>query len=122
MSMILFVLTIVGQLIFSSCRKPYPACDVENPIKELPWLVDLIDGFERDAKKGYLINAKIYQSTYNDGTCFILELCIDCYDGGYLITNCEGETLCSVGGYADGADCVQYNINFDNKKLIWKSK
>jgi hypothetical protein len=117
----LVVLTLLSQIIlFSSCRKPYSACDVKNPLTNLPWLKELIDGIESDAQAGFSRHVKIYQCTYKDGIGFLIAPCVGCPDAGYSFRNCEGEVLCGGGGI-DGKDtCSEFSIK--NKKLIYNYK
>ena len=112
---ILVVLVLLCQ--FSSCRKPYPACDVKNPLTDLPWLKELTDSYEKGAQP---FHVKIYQSTYRDGACFLLDLHVGSPDNYLWVRNCDGETVCYHHYYGD---CWgKYNIDFDNKKLIWNKK
>jgi len=109
---------------FSGCKEKTPiqtVCGVENPLTDLPWLKDLIDGFEKDAEAGYKNHVRIYQCTYKDGIGFLLEPCVGCPDAGYIFQNCEGVTLCSGGGFLGGYNCPELNIDFVNKILIWET-
>ena len=86
-------------------------------MNDLLWLKKI----KKDAKQHpKLYCVKIYQCSYKDGTCFLIEPnCKNCNDIGTKIANCEGEILCIFGGY-DGALCTELNVDFDNMKLIWK--
>jgi len=115
----LMAFTFILTACFSSCRKSYPACDVKKPLTDLPWLKELVDKYEKGTKEPRVV---IYQCTYRDGICFLLDFSVDCYDGGYSLINCEGNLLCSVYAGYDASSCVEYKIDFKNKKFIWKSK
>ncbi|MDR3062170.1 MAG: hypothetical protein LBU57_08675 [Dysgonamonadaceae bacterium] len=93
-------------------------CNVENPLTDLPWLKKFID----ESKQGHQVSRmKIYQSSYDDGKIgFLIDICEGCPDAGLLLTNCEGENLCVLGGLA-GDLCTDFKIDFENKKLIWKN-
>jgi hypothetical protein len=93
--------------------------EVENPLTDLPWLKEIIDGIEKDAEAGYKQHARIYQCTYINGTGFLLELCVGCPDSGYWLKSYEGESLCIMYGLA-GDPCQELNVDFENKKLIWE--
>jgi len=95
------------------------SCEFENPLTDLPWLKEIIDGIEKDAEAGHKQHAKIYQCTYTDGIGFLLELCVGCPDFGYWLRSCEGESLCTIYGHA-GDPCQELNVDFENKKLIWE--
>jgi hypothetical protein len=116
-----FLLTLLALSMGIACSKdePSPVLPVENPLTDLPWLKEIIDGIEKDAEAGYKQHAKIYQCTYIDGTGFLLELCVGCPDFGYWLRSCEGESLCIMYGYA-GDPCQELNVDFENKILIWE--
>ncbi|GHV09390.1 hypothetical protein FACS1894160_4940 [Bacteroidia bacterium] len=97
-------------------------CNVDNPLTDLPWLKTFVDGCERDAAAGYPPHARIYQCTYRDGIGFLLDICVDCPDAGLWLRSCDGESLCIFGGLA-GNTCpeLEFNVDFENKKLIWES-
>jgi hypothetical protein len=100
-------------------------CDVENPLTDLLWLKEITDGFELDTKVwGYAMRARIYQCTYKDGIGFLLEMCVGCSNNPfypeYSFRNCEGVVLCEEGRrYSEENNCTEFNIDFQNKKLIW---
>jgi hypothetical protein len=98
---------------------PQKVCNVDNPLTDLPWLKEIIDGFEKDAGAGYKGHARIYQCNYKNGVGFLLEMCVGCPDAGYWLRSCEGESLCIIGGFA-GDRCTEFDVDFENKKLIWE--
>ena len=95
------------------------SCEFDNPLTDLPWLKEIVDGIEKDAEAGYKQHARIYQCTYTDGTGFLLELHIGYPDSGYWLKSCKGESLCIMWGHA-GDPCTKYNVDFENKNLIWE--
>ena len=96
-------------------------CEFENPLTDLPWLKVIVDGFENDAiVSGYNPHACIYQCAYKDGIGFLLEMCVGCPDAGYSFRNCEGDVLCGGGGHSGEDNCLEFNIDIKNKRLIWE--
>jgi len=94
-------------------------CNVDNPLTDLPWLKEFINRLEQDVEAGFSHNARIYQCAYRDGVGFLLDICVGCPDAGYWLRNCEGESLCVMYGYA-GDKCVEFNVDLENKILIWE--
>ena len=95
--------------------------DFENPLTDLPWLKGIVDEFEKDAEAmGYNSHARIYQCAYRDGIGFLLEMCVDCPDAGYSFRSCEGVVLCGGGGHSGEDNCSEFDIDIENKKLIWE--
>lgn len=95
-------------------------CIFDNPLTDLPWLKEYIDALEFVVAMGESEYVRIYQCTYIDGIGFLL-CCVDCIDGGFDLMNCKGEYLCTLGGWgALHYPCTEFNINFENKQLIWE--
>ena len=88
-------------------------CEFDNPLTDLPWLKDIIDVWKQN---GW--HSIIYQCTYKDGIGFLMEPCVGCPDVGYNFVNCEGVVLCSGGGFLGKDNCSEFNIDFENRKLI----
>ena len=97
------------------------ACNVDNPLTDLPWLKEMVDGVEKDIEAGYKRHARIYLCTYKDGTGFLLEMCVACPDAGYSFVNCEGVVLCGGGGITGIDNCPEFNIDYENKELLWEA-
>jgi len=116
-------LILSGLFLVAGCKKDAPknitGCNVDNPLTDLPWLKEIIDGLEKDSESGYKHHARIYQCYYKDGIGFLLELCVGCPDFGYWLKNCEGESLCVIGGIA-GDTCSEFDIDFENVILLWE--
>ena len=96
-------------------------CKFENPLTDLPWLKEIVDGWEAESVAGNPPHARIYQCTYRDGIGFLLEPCVGCADFGYELTNCDGELLCIMWGFA-GNPCTEFNVDFENKTFIYEIK
>ena len=94
-------------------------CNFNNPLIDLPWLKEIVEGFKTDIEVGQLHHVRIYQCNYIGGTGFLLELCVGCPDFGYTLMSCEGESLCILWGFT-GSSCSELNVDFEHKKLIWE--
>ena len=76
-------------------------CEFDNPLTDLPWLKEIIDEFENEAKTlGYNSYARIYQCNYKNGTGFLLQMCEECL---YVFRNCEGTVLCDSSNITEMA-------------------
>jgi len=123
--LIFMVFLMVFTTSFSTCKKENDipiekVCDVENPLKDLPWLKEIVDRLiEEDKTSFFKPHARIFQCNYIEGTGFLLEMNVASPDGGYYFRNCEGEHLCFVGGVA-GFSCKEFDIDFKNIKLIYE--
>jgi len=106
-------------LVFVSCNNsPF---NIDDPLNDLPWLKEIVDGFESDAEiLGYNPRARIYQCAYKKGTGFLLEMCVECPDAGYSFRDIKGIVLCGGGGLSGKDNCSGFKIDFENKKLIWE--
>jgi hypothetical protein len=91
------------------------ACNVENPLRDLPWLKQFINEV-KDTESGH---KRIYQCTYKDGTGFLINNCVGCPDAGLNLVNCDGTSLCVLYGLA-GDPCTEFEIDFESMKLIWE--
>ena len=87
-------------------------CNVENPLTDLLWLKSKVDEITL-LFQGNPLHIAISQCIYGDGKTGFLE------DRGNIafFYNCEGETLCIMGGDA-GETCSELNIV--SKELIWE--
>jgi len=98
----------------SDCDKSeISPCNVDNPLTDLPWLKAKVDEITLLFQSNPL-HIAIYQCTYGNGQTGFLE------DRGNVafFYNCEGETLCIMGGEA-GETCSELNIV--RKELIWET-
>jgi hypothetical protein len=104
-SIILFVLTVLSQLIFSSCNKQ-SACDVKKPLKELSWLEEIV----RAQPEGK--DLTIFKCTYKNGLDgFYIEPCGNCYSYEGYLYNCDGIVI----------SCLDENCNMKLGKRIYKN-
>ncbi len=117
----IILLTLIGG--FSSCsQKECPketVCNVNNPLTDLSWLKELVNSYNDDVKAGYKRHIQIYQCSYKNGTGFLVDDCVGCSDPSFVLYNCEGLTLCTIGGIAT-LQCEEYNVDLENTKLIWE--
>jgi len=108
-------LVVITLFLAVGCHKsenPLETCNVSNPLTDLPWLKAKVDEITL-LFQGNPLHIAIYQCKYGDEKTGFLE------DRGNVafFYNCEGETLCIMGGDAGGT-CSELNIV--SKKLIWK--
>jgi len=91
-------------------------CEFEDPLTDLPWLMEIVDQSENNSHNNSWI--RIFQYTYRDGIGFHVDV-----NGGGLSSfyNCAGKTICLLGHGAVGeSTCPELNIDFENGKLIWE--
>jgi len=86
-------------------------CKFENPLTDLPWLKAKIDEITLLFQSNPM-QVAIYKCIYGDEQTGFLE---DRGNVGFFY-NCEGETLCILGGFA-GENCSELNII--SQELIW---
>lgn len=108
-------LIVANLFAITSCDKPEnqsKTCNVDNPLTDLPWLKAKVDEITLLFQDNHLYIA-IYKCMYSDEQTGFLE------DRGNIayFYNCEGETLCIMGGDA-GETCSDLNIV--SKELIWE--
>ena len=97
---------------------PVKVCDVDNPLTDLPWLKEIVEGWiKREGVYGYV---GIYQCNYKDGIGFIVEEQVG--EPAFYLINCEGKTLCREGGITGGNACDKFDIDYESIKLIWESR
>jgi hypothetical protein len=94
-----------------SCHEEKDPGSVENPVKELPWLVDRIQELENSELGQYFY---FTQAKYGNETVFILGNCCPMCDSNIPVYNCSGEQIGIV--YGDIPETI-----LDNDILIWKS-
>lgn len=101
-------------LIALSCddSEPRPACAVDNPVEDLPWLADIIE--EAEATEYWHNFTYIQQAYYLNQPVFIIGNC--CPNCSYIVPvyNCEGVLICYLHDCLDGF--------LKHEKLIWKSE
>ena len=116
------VVLIFSLLFFVASCEPErrKTCNVDNPLTDLLWLKEIVNNAEENTEGGYGSHVRIYQCNYRDGIGFSVEMCVDCPDAGYGFCNCEGVVLCGGGGISGADNCPEFNIDFENKKLIWE--
>jgi len=88
-------------------------CNVNNPLTDLPWLVEKIDEITLLFQQGKPLQTAIYQCVYGNGEIgFLL------YGGNIShFYNCNGDVLCMMGGFM-GETCPKLKIV--SQKLIWE--
>jgi hypothetical protein len=115
-----FILLGYSLVVLLSCGKNKTVCDVEHPLTDLQWLEELTTTYVENKQNGFYSHVKIYQCTYDNKarTGFLIDNCVGCPDAGYSLYDCEGNNLCVMWGVT-GNDCKEFDVDFENKKLIW---
>ena len=90
------------------------SCRFQNPLTDLPWLKEIVEWSQE-----HLQGIDIYQCTYKDGIGFLIGDGWSCYDPAWTFRDCEGMVLCGGGGISGENHCLEYNIDYEHKKLIW---
>jgi hypothetical protein len=104
------------KLIWRINMDPTNPCDFGDPLIDLLWLKKRVNEITSQAQAASLsITTYIYQCTYGDGKTGFIE------DQGNIaiVYNCEGETLCILGGSV-GETCPELKIDHTSKVPILK--
>jgi len=109
-------LVVVTLFAANGCDKseiPPTACNVDNPLTDLPWLKEKIDEFNLLVQENQNLSIAIYQCKYgNEEIGFLID------EGNTKpFYNCNGDILCIMGGFA-GETCSELNIL--SQELIWE--
>lgn len=119
------LLSILCCFILSSCKEEENnpvviTCSCENPLKDLPWLKTMVNGFVQDSIAGINHHVRIYKCIYQTNkTGFLIEPCVDCPDAGLDLRDCKGNHLCTMWGFT-GSNCPEYKVNFDDAVIIYE--
>jgi hypothetical protein len=112
----IFLLAIT--LLLTCCAKNdisgIAACDVADPVKDLPWLkTEIEDGNYHLPSE--MMDHIIYKATYHGLTVFYTEICCPVCDTiPPYVKNCAGETIGQIGVSVDWAD-------LKNATVVWRS-
>lgn len=100
---------------------PLSVCGIEEPQENIAWLKEIIEK-RTNAELLEGIKAEIYCINYNGDYIIEVILCVDCADGIITYYDCEGNVFCQAGGIAGVISCPEdLNVNYDNKKIMWKN-
>lgn len=97
------------------------ACDTksttpwENICADLSWLEPVKAKIMQDKLQG-----EIYLSNYQDERVFEVNGCVSCPDFISQLINCEGDTVCQMGGIT-GLTCPGYAPSSSERLLYWKN-
>lgn len=103
-------------LFMASCEKTEKCtfCNVENPLTDLEWLKTTVAEMAESAE-----HCSVSKCNYQtDKQGFIISFCDNCPDNMVSLTDCTGNTLCNIGGYAGFRDTI-YNI--ENIEVLFKN-
>lgn len=125
---IAIALVAVTMLMFSACKKDKSVlhfdyegpchCGVENPLEDLEWLHRTAESFESMRDKQWAsISICTYDSTKQG---FIINPCVNCYDGMQSFVDCGGNKLGDLGGFA-GIPLSNYNIDPASVREIYRN-
>jgi hypothetical protein len=92
-------------------------CNVENPLEELNWLSELVEGVKDNPDK-----VEIYKCIYDYQEGFLIDLCVGCPDGLVEFYDCEGNVLCEFGGFDGRNTCPDFENSVSNMELIWNNE
>ncbi len=81
------------------------------------WLQEKINGY-----KNTISGVKIWKLTYHNDVVFMINDCVNCYDGMVVVYNCEGAIICEFGGLAGLNTCPDFEANSSKPTLIWSRK
>lgn len=99
------------------------ACSEKKATSD-PWVNICADLTWMESVKGTIIQngwkGEIYLSNYQDERVFEVNGCVDCTDFVTQLQNCEGDTICEMGGVA-GFTCPGYAPEASERLLYWKN-
>lgn len=106
-------------IVFSfSCQEdvvPGPACNVENPVRDLDWLADIAEELDNSGLREVFY---ISQAEYRLKTVFIVRnCCVNCSTLPPPVYNCEGKQIGSIG---TGKEDIDPEI-LENSIIVWKT-
>lgn len=93
-------------------------CYIEDPIKELGWLQDVI---QRQTSLNVDRKADIYEYTYNGQKYFKADMCVGCPDFITMYYDCKGVVVCEAGGIMGKNTCPDFEEKSISTRLIWSS-
>jgi len=99
-------------------------CDIDNPLTDLPWLKEYIDGREYDKKvfkqkeQKSPYQVSIYLCSYKDGIGFLIDQSRISSLYPYL-KDCKGRYI-THGEQNIQYICEEWGIDYENKQLIFE--
>ncbi len=114
------VLAITLFLMCNSCEKPKvdnqdTICGTKDPLQELEWLKNLTNGQGNGARR------EIYLFTYKGEKVFFIDNCVKCPDGIAEVYDCEGNVICTFGGFMRMNTCPDFDSLAVKDSLFWKN-
>lgn len=107
-------------LLLAACQEGINqnACEYNDPLKEIPWLKDIVAQFEEAEGQGPKKKIVLYE--YNGGDIFMVSGCYDCADELYMFYDCEGNEFCKSGGIAGFHTCPETGMR--EVKVLYESE
>ena len=87
-----------------------PACGVRDPVEELPWLKEIVLGFESGKGTDTYPYFYVTQGQIDGVTVFVIENCCPFCNTVRVAYTCEGEAL----------QPLHYSTVVENEKIIWR--
>ena len=115
---IAFPLVFLMALSFS-CQEdvvPGPACNVENPVRDLDWLADIAEELDNSGLRDVFY---ISQAKYRLKTVFVVRnCCANCSTLPPPVYTCDGKQIGSIG---EGKGDIDPEI-LDNSIVVWSTE
>jgi hypothetical protein len=89
------------------------SCNTDAPLEDLNWLKELKETLESNTMQSLILQYK-----YNGEDVFFVDPCYGCPDGMSTVYNCEGEILCSFGGFAGINTCPDFHSQATDSTVI----
>ncbi len=90
----IFLISIIGLLLFSCNKNEAHVCGVEDPIAQLDWLSEIVTKAETDTTGNY--KGSIYLGNYKDKTIIVCDMAMGSGAIMYHFFNCDGSNIIFV--------------------------
>ncbi len=94
------------------------ACEMQMPVKEIPWLLELKTNLEEDSE---ISSAMIVLYNWNGQDYFYVATTIPgLYDIPYTVYDCEGNEILRCGGNAQYDNCKGFFSESEEIDIVWE--